>query len=218
MDLSAHAAQCESRAGQAAEGKSVMPNQLGLLEPATPDGFVYRPGLISSGEQSEIVRHVRDLPFQEFEFQGYRGKRRVVSFGLHYDFARSKLQPASEMPAFLLPLRQAAARFARLAPEELPHVLITEYSVGAAIGWHKDRLVFEDVIGISLLSACRFRFRKKSDRGWARAAVILEPGSAYLLRGPARSEWEHSIPEAESLRYSITFRSLKRKDASQITA
>jgi alkylated DNA repair dioxygenase AlkB len=189
-----------------------MANQLGLLEPplCTPDGFIYRPELISSGEQSEIVREVRDLPFQEFEFQGYRGKRRVASFGLHYDFAQSKLQPAAEMPAFLLPLRDAAARFARLAAEELPHVLVTEYSVGAAIGWHKDRPVFGDVIGISLLSACRFRFRKKLDRRWARATVTLEPGSAYLLRGPARSEWEHSIPEAESLRYSITFRSLKR--------
>ena len=195
-----------------------MSNQLNLLEPPTPSGFIYRPGLISTGEQSEIIRHVEDLPFTEFVFQGYRGKRRVVSFGLHYDFAQSKLQPTAEMPGFLLPLREAAARFAGLAPEELPHVLITEYSIGAAIGWHKDRPVFDDVIGISLLSACRFRFRKKSDKGWARATVILEPGSGYLLRGAARSEWEHSIPEAESLRYSITFRSLKTKNAPNPSA
>lgn len=195
---------------------SAMPNQLDLLEAPlfTPAGFAYRPLLISSGEQTELIRHVRDLPFTEFEFQGYRGKRRVVSFGLHYDFAKSKLQPATEMPAFLLPVREAAARFAGLTPEELPHVLITEYSVGAAIGWHKDRPVFDDVIGISLLSACRFRFRKKFDKGWTRAAVVLEPGSAYLLRDEARSEWEHSIPEAESLRYSITFRSLKKIKAA----
>jgi alkylated DNA repair dioxygenase AlkB len=193
-----------------------MPNPLSLLEPPTPSGFIYRPDLISTGEQSEIVRHVRDLPLREFEFHGYRGKRRVVSFGFHYDFAQSKLQPATEMPVFLLSLREAAARFAGLPSEELSHVLITEYSVGAAIGWHKDRPVFDDVIGISLLSACRFRFRKKCDNGWSRAAVILEPGSAYLLRGPARTEWEHSIPEAESLRYSITFRSLKKSKAANV--
>jgi alkylated DNA repair dioxygenase AlkB len=195
-----------------------MTKQPSLFGPpvSTPDGFIYRPDLISSEEQSEIIRHVEDLPFTEFEFQGYRGKRRVVSFGLHYDFAQSKLQPTTEMPGFLLPLRDAAARFAGLAPEELPHVLITEYSIGAAIGWHRDRPVFDDVIGISLLSACRFRFRKKSDKGWARAAVILEPGSAYLLRGPARTEWEHSIPEAEDLRYSITFRSLKKSKAVNV--
>jgi alkylated DNA repair dioxygenase AlkB len=197
-----------------------MPNQLDLLEPplVAPSGFIYRPSLISLGEQTEIIRHVRDLPFKEFEFQGYRGKRRVVSFGLHYDFAKSKLQHAMEMPAFLLSLRESAARFAGLAAEELPHVLITEYSVGAAIGWHKDRSVFEDVIGVSLLSACRFRFRKKVDKGWSRAAVVLEPGSAYLLRGEARTVWEHSIPEAESLRYSITFRSVKKSAAADVSA
>jgi alkylated DNA repair dioxygenase AlkB len=182
---------------------------------STPEGFLYRPDLISSNEETALLERVEALPFKEFEFQGYRGKRRVVSFGLHYDFARSKLQPTAEMPSFLLPLRARAARFAGLEPEELPHVLITEYSIGAAIGWHKDRAVFEDVIGISLLSACRFRFRKKLEKGWARAAVALEPRSAYLLRGPARTQWEHSIPEAEGLRYSITFRSLKTRSAAK---
>jgi alkylated DNA repair dioxygenase AlkB len=193
-----------------------MPSQLKLIEqPATtPEGFVYRPDLISPEEEIGLLRHLRDLPFKEFEFQGYRGKRRVVSFGFHYDFAKSKLQPAAEMPGFLLPLRDKAARFAGLAPEELPHVLITEYSVGAPIGWHRDRAVFDDVIGISLLSPCRFRFRRKAGEKWHRAAVTLEPRSAYLLRGPARTEWEHSIPEAESLRYSITFRSLKKKSTA----
>jgi alkylated DNA repair dioxygenase AlkB len=150
------------------------------------------------------------LDFREFQFQSYRGKRRVVSFGLHYDFTQGKLQPAAEMPAFILPLRERAARFAGLQADELPHVLITEYSVGAPIGWHKDRPVFGDVIGISLLSPCRFRFRRKAGARWERAAVVLEPRSAYLLRGGARTEWEHSIPEAETLRYSITFRSLKK--------
>lgn len=193
--------------------RDMAPRQLSLLEqPAsTPEGFLYRPDLISSEEETALLERVRGLPFKEFEFQGYRGKRRVVSFGLHYDFAHGNLEAAAEIPDFLLPLREKAACFAGLTPEELPHVLITEYSVGAPIGWHKDRSVFGDVIGISLLSACRFRFRKKLDKGWVRTALILEPRSAYLLRGPARTEWEHSIPEAESLRYSITFRSVRKK-------
>ena len=190
--------------------------QFSLLEQSAcvPEGFVYRPDVISAAEEAALLERIRGLPFREFEFQGYLGKRRVVSFGLHYDFAHGKLEPAAEMPDFLLPLRENAARFAGLAPEELPHVLITEYSVGAPIGWHKDRSAFGDVIGISLLSPCRFRFRKKLDKGWARTALILEPRSAYLLRGPARTEWEHSIPEAESLRYSITFRSLRAKSTA----
>src|SRR5436305_5504822 len=100
-----------------------------------PDGFVYRPDLISREEESALLAALRELPFKEFEFQGYKGKRRVVSFGLHYDFGRSTLEPTTDMPEFLLPLREKAARFAGLAAEELPHVLITDYSPGAAIGW-----------------------------------------------------------------------------------
>jgi alkylated DNA repair dioxygenase AlkB len=191
------------------------PRQLSLLQQSTstPEGFVYRPDVISWEEETLLLEGIRALPFKEFEFQGYRGKRRVVSLGLHYDFAHGRLEPAAEMSEFLLPVREKAACFAGLTPEELPHVLVTEYGVGAPIGWHKDRPVFNDVIGISLLSACRFRFRKKVEKGWARTGLVLLPGSAYLLRGPARSEWEHSIPEAESLRYSITFRSVRNKKA-----
>jgi alkylated DNA repair dioxygenase AlkB len=176
-----------------------------------PEGFAYRPDIISADEESALLEAFRDLEFREFEFQGYRGKRRTVSFGLHYDFAHGALQTAAAMPAFLLPLREKAARFAGLDQEQLPHVLVTEYSVGAPIGWHRDRPVFEDVIGISLLSPCRFRFRRKAEKGWERAALTLEPRSIYLMRGQSRTQWEHSIPEAESLRYSITFRSLKQK-------
>jgi hypothetical protein len=110
---------------------------------------------------------------------------------------------------FLLPLREKAAAFAGLAASELQHVLITEYGPGAAIGWHKDKAVFGEVVGISLLSSCTFRLRRKAGAGWERASLVAEPGSAYLLRGASRTEWEHSIPAVESLRYSITFRNLR---------
>src|SRR5947209_3766875 len=135
------------------------PAQRRLLDApaAAPEGFVYTEDLISCAEENGLVQYVRDLPLREFEFQGYRGKRRIVSFGLHYDFAQSKLQPTAEIPAFLLPLRERAARFAGVTADELPHVLVTEYSIGAAIGWHRDRPVFGDVIGVSLVSSCRFR-------------------------------------------------------------
>jgi alkylated DNA repair dioxygenase AlkB len=97
---------------------------------------------------------------------------------------------------------------AGVAPEQLPHVLILEYSAGATIGWHRDKAVFGDVIGISLLSPCRLRLRRKAGSRWERASLTLEPRSAYLLRGPSRTEWEHSIPAVDALRYSITFRTL----------
>jgi alkylated DNA repair dioxygenase AlkB len=89
----------------------------------------------------------------------------------------------------------------------LEHALVTEYAPGAGIGWHRDRPVFADVIGISLLAPCRFRLRRKQGETWQRAALDLAPRSTYLLRGPVRYEWQHSIVPMEELRYSVTFRS-----------
>lgn len=191
-----------------------MTEQFGLFggepaRPALPEGFRYAAEVISRETEREIIGKVRELPLREFEFHGYTGKRRVVSFGWRYDFNDRVLHKVDDMPAFLLALRELAAPFAGLAPADLQHVLVTEYSEGAAIGWHRDKAVFGDVIGISLLSSCTFRLRRKQGEKWERASLIAEPRSAYLLRGPSRTEWEHSIPAVDALRYSITFRNLR---------
>jgi len=52
------------------------------------EGFRYRPALIGSEEEDALVARVRELPFREFEFHGFLGKRRVVSFGWQYDYVR----------------------------------------------------------------------------------------------------------------------------------
>jgi alkylated DNA repair dioxygenase AlkB len=176
--------------------------------PKLPEGFRYLPNFISDGEEQELVERLQALPFKEFEFQGYLGKRRVVSFGWQYVFDGSGLRQAEDMPEFLLPLRARAAAFAGIDTQSLQHVLLTEYRPGAPIGWHKDRSVFGETVGISLLSPCRFRFRRRQGDKWERAALVAEPRSAYLLSGPSRDQWEHSIPPVEALRYSITFRNL----------
>jgi alkylated DNA repair dioxygenase AlkB len=75
--------------------------------------------------------------------------------------------------------------------------------------------VFGEVVGVSLLAPARLRFRRRSGDKWQRTALLAEPGSAYLLRGEARTEWEHSIAPMEALRYSITFRTL-RESGSQL--
>ena len=191
-----------------------MPRQLSLFdEPKTflPPGFRYAPELMTPAEEQDLIARLEHLPFKEFEFHGFVGKRRIVSFGWRYDFSHAKLERIDAMPAFLRPLRAAAARFAGLQAASFEHALITEYSPGATIGWHKDRSVFADVIGVSLRSACVFRLRKKIGNVWQRAAVTLEPRSAYVLQGAARSEWEHSIPAVDTLRYSVTFRNLRAK-------
>jgi len=181
-----------------------------------PEGFVYRDDLITRAEEVALLEQMQSLPFKPFEFQGYLGKRRVVSFGWRYDYDRMALLGSTPLPDFLLPLRQIAADFAGLQPDDLQQVLINEYDTGAGVGWHRDRGMFEDVIGISLGSACRFRFRhateddgradrREADR-WARLSPVLQPRSAYIMRGPARWMWEHSVPPVPALRYSITFR------------
>jgi len=184
--------------------------QLCLLdEPARslPEGFEYRPALVTPEEEVELIERFQALDFKPFEFHGYFGNRRVVSFGWHYDFAASRVRRVADLPDFLMPLRARAAAFAGIDPAAFEHALVTEYSQGAGIGWHRDRPVFDDVVGISLGASCRFRLRRKQDAGWERAAIELAPRSAYLLRGPVRREWEHSIAPLDRLRYSVTFRS-----------
>ena len=178
-------------------------------ETAPPEGFLYAPDVLPADEEQALVEHIRTLPLKEFEFHGYVGKRRVLSYGWHYDFGERTLTQTEEIPALLLPLRDRAAAFAGVAPEDLPHALVTEYGPGATIGWHKDKGVFGDVIGVSLLSPCVFRLRRKAGEKWERYSVTADPRSAYLLRGPSRTAWEHSIPAVDDLRYSITFRTLK---------
>lgn len=187
----------------------------GAPAPAYPEGFRYAADVIDAAEEAALLEQVRALPFREFEFQGYTAKRRVISFGWHYDFAAQHLEKANDIPPFLLAVREHAARFASMEPTALQHVLVMEYGPGAAIGWHRDKSVFGQIVGISLLSPCTFRLRRAVDAGWERVSLTAEPRSAYLLSGPARDEWEHSIPGVERLRYSVTFRNLREVEADQ---
>lgn len=174
-----------------------------------PEGFRYQPDLISRQQEIALLDHIRELPFKEFEFHGYTGKRRVVSFGWKYDYTARRLNRADDIPDFLLELRTVAASFAQRSPESLQQVLVSEYGPGAGIGWHKDKAEFGQIVGLSFLAPCVFRLRRSLGDSWERVKLIAEPRSGYVLAGASRTEWEHSIPPVESLRYSITFRNLR---------
>jgi alkylated DNA repair dioxygenase AlkB len=186
--------------------------QLTLFEdpaPAAPSGLVYAPGFVDAAEEIALAERIAALPFKPFEFHGFTGNRRTVSFGLHYAFDGSGLREAEPIPDWLQPLRARAAALAGLEPDAFVHALVIEYAPGAGIGWHRDRPVFGDVVGISLLAPAPLRFRRKTASKWERFTLTAEPRSAYLLRGEARDQWEHSIPALDTLRYSVTLRTLK---------
>ena len=173
-----------------------------------PRGFRYRDDIITAEEEAALAAALGRLDLKPFEFHGHLGNRRVVSFGLKYDFGRRSVQTAGDMPAFLNDLLVRVAKLAGYEKETFRQVGVNEYRTGAGIGWHKDKPQFGIVVGVSLLAAATMRFRKKQGANWVRVSHTLRPRSVYILSGEARAEWEHSIPPVNDLRYSITFRTL----------
>jgi alkylated DNA repair dioxygenase AlkB len=180
-----------------------------------PDGFLYVADAITIDAERTLIAWCATLPFAAVRMRGYVGKRRTVHFGVEYGFDSRRGNDAPPIPGVLLPLRDRAGELAAIDPASFTEALVTEYAAGAAIGWHRDAPMFgAAVVGFSLASPCRMRFRRGVDPRAAvveRASIVLEPRSAYLLAGAARSEWQHSIPGVDALRYSITFRTLRRR-------
>jgi alkylated DNA repair dioxygenase AlkB len=181
-------------------------------EPAWPAGFAYQADLIAPADEAALLRNLEALSFQPFEFRGFLAKRHVAWFGWRYDYAGGQLRDSEPIPPLLLPLRARAAAFAGVEPESLQQVLINQYAPGAGIGWHRDKPMFGDVIAVSLAAPCTLRLRRQQGNGWERASVHVQPRSAYLLRGDARWDWQHSIPPVDELRYSVTFRTLVERE------
>jgi alkylated DNA repair dioxygenase AlkB len=175
---------------------------------ALPQGFAYQPDLIGLGEERELVGRFADLDFKPYEHLGHLGNRRIAGFGWRRDGNGRMEETGEALPDFLHPLLGKVAAFTGLARETFRHALVTEYSPGAGIGWHRDRPPAVAIGGVSLLSPCSFRLRRKNGERWDRASISAAPRSAYLMSGPARSDWQHSIPPVEALRYSVTFRTV----------
>jgi alkylated DNA repair dioxygenase AlkB len=180
-----------------------------LFDHSPIPGLRVQPDFISAAEENALVAHIEAQDMAPFRFQQWTGKRLVKSFGWHYDFQLGTASRAEPLPEWLLRLRERAAEFASLHSVELEQALLLKYGPGAGINWHKDRPIFEHVIGISLGGYADMRFRKKAEGRWQRARVPLDARSLYHLTGEVRYDWEHSIVErTDGTRYSITFRSL----------
>ena len=171
-------------------------------------GVEYRPDFISRDEEAALIAQLNAMELAPFRFQGWTGNRKTQSFGWSYDFDDASFSPTEPIPEWLEPLRDKAAAFAGVAPDEIAHALLARYDPGAGIGWHKDRSVFDRVVGVSLYSPATLRFRQRTGSGFNRFSLRVEPRSAYLLSDEARHQWEHSIVPGATLRFSITLRTM----------
>jgi len=173
-------------------------------------GLAYCDAFVGSGEEERLIAHIAAAGLTPFQFQQWEGKRLTRSFGWTYDFQTGRFAPGEPMPDWTVPIRERAAAFAGIEPASLEQALVIHYGIGAGIGWHKDRPVFEHVIGVSLGAPATMRFRRRREGGFDRATAELAPRSIYHMSGEVRDDWEHSIAAAmDAPRWSITFRSLR---------
>ncbi|MCA1653446.1 MAG: alpha-ketoglutarate-dependent dioxygenase AlkB [Sphingomicrobium sp.] len=184
-----------------------MARQQSLFGPDLLPGMSVLADVVTPAEERDLVARLDESELAPFRFQGWIGKRLTASFGYHYDFDRGKLDEGAPMPVWIDTLRERAALAAKLAPSELV-LLLTRYDPGAGIGWHRDRSVFDTVVGVSLGAPALMRFRRRRAGGFDRFTLPLAPRSLYVLSEEARYEWEHSIAELADTRWSVTFRSL----------
>jgi len=174
--------------------------------PAVP-GLGTRPDFLTPTEEGALIAAIDAVDMAPFRFQQWTGKRLTHSFGWQYDFQSGELGRGAPMPDWLVPIRDRAAAAAGLAPDALVQALLLRYDPGAGIGWHRDRPIYDQVVGLSLGAPATMRFRRRDGNRWHRVNVPLEPRGLYHLSGEVRHDWEHSIAPIEQTRWSITFRS-----------
>ncbi|KQM87557.1 2OG-Fe(II) oxygenase [Sphingomonas sp. Leaf23] len=184
-------------------------------EPVLP-GLTHRPGALPTGQLPALAAAIDAAPLTPFRFQQWTGLRLTASYGWHYDFEAGQVGRAEAMPDWLLAVRDVAAGVAGVPADALVQGLLIRYDPGAGIGWHRDRPVFEHVVGLSIGAPATLRFRRRSAGGFDRFAQDLVAGDAYHLTGDARWEWEHGIAPMAATRWSITFRSLTERFRREI--
>lgn len=191
-----------------------MQSTLFNIFPQPPEGFFYWPDFLTVDEERKLIDNIENLEFSKIEMHGVVAKRRAAHFGLGYSYLTRQTKAGPPMPEFLLPLREKLAEKLGIDGSAFIEALVQEYSPGSAIGWHIDAPAFDIIAGISAKGSCTFKLAPKEKPEHGRRKIFsmeLPPRSAYAMTGPVRTDWEHSIPPTDELRYSITFRTLKEK-------
>ena len=200
----------KSRPSSTRQAASIVANTDDLFgHSGLPVGFRYMPDVLSSAEEKRLVQKFEKLPLRPFEFHGHQGNRRIYTFGHRYIFAGQQPRADASVPDYLRPLIEIAGNISGVPTADFEQLMVTEYPPGAGIGWHRDRPTYEDIVAISFLAACTLRLRRKVNENWERQSAYIEPRSAYLLHGPVRNIWQHSIVPMDVLRYSVTLRTFR---------
>jgi alkylated DNA repair protein (DNA oxidative demethylase) len=196
--------------------QSMTTHQIDLFARPLLPGVASADAFITPEEETALIALIDGADLSPFRFQGWLGKRLTASHGWHYDFENGGLALAAPLPAPLLELRSRVAAFACIDAADFVQVLLTRYDPGAGIGWHRDRPLFEHVVGVSLGNAAVMRFRRRRDDGFDRATLPLQPRSIYRLSCEARWDWEHSIVPMAATRWSVTFRTLSERGYAEV--
>jgi alkylated DNA repair dioxygenase AlkB len=171
---------------------------------ATPPGLKLAADVMTPAEETDLIALIEasGLAYSAYDPGNLRSS---ASFGWKYDFASDGFVPCAPVPEGLLAVAGRAAAFAGLDRDAFAECLLNRYEPGAVIQPHRDKPVWEHVVGISLGAPATMIFRHP-DSGEERP-VALAPRSIYLLAGDARHVWQHSLPPQRRTRYSITLRS-----------
>lgn len=149
-------------------------------------GLRYIPDYLNWSTHDRLLAAVDSQPWQP------GGGRRVQSYGYAYDYESRSMRPTGELPDWALEL---SIRFEKdgINPYLADQMLATEYQPGQGIFPHIDVPFFADtIVSLSLGSTCVMEF--VDGRSGEKRTLLIEPRSALVLSGEARSSWQHSVP------------------------
>lgn len=182
------------------------------------DGEAYYCQNFLSNEETRFFLHyfMQEIPWQQLPVKIF-GKavlqpRLTCSFadeGVDYAYSGLKLQNKMWSPTLL----QLRGRAEQLAGQSFNTALLNQYRNGKDyMGWHRDneRSLGIDPVIVSLSFGAERIFQLRHYEGKGKPlSLLLESGSALLMKGKTQHCWEHRLPKAHGIqapRVNITFR------------
>jgi alkylated DNA repair dioxygenase AlkB len=175
-----------------------------------PEGFSATPCFLDPQEQAALLRRLGGLTYGHDVFRGRRLRRSYAQFGYAYVSTGQRLVPAPPLPGFLTTLIEKSLPHCPMGTA-FDQCIVTHYPEGTGIGWHTDATRFgECIMAVSLGAEARLQFRPNGTREVCYEHLAV-PGSLYVLRGPARWQYQHQVVAVRAVRYSLTFRQVPRQ-------